>query len=298
MHSASDAVALCRYVAPFLIVFLESNLAVSVTQDGGRFDDPNHIEVTPAGIGVKKIVRAAGVPPSALVESLSKNAPLELEPNIVGSEDTTTTIVEAGGGPTTTEIYASGEAPHWKVAPNAVNTPRPLYEPGPPGPPGPPGVPGPPGDPGPAEGEEPVNNTVANFSHGPLGSARRLYPNVQNGYIIPGPPGEQGSAGDSGSAGPKGSIGLEGDLGPRGPRGKPGKKGSQGPSGKSEPASGPPQYYLYAGLGVNVGFAFLVFIYSYISFVIEKTPYEYCCKRRQKDQAPLAGNYGGEEWEQ
>jgi len=250
-----------------------------------------HIEIFPDG--AKRIIRTEEI---SLVERnshLSRNDPLELNPGIVGMAETTTQIVESGGGPTTTAIYMSGFAPD-AVAPNALNTPRPLYEPGPPGPPGPVGPPGPPGDPGPPEGgEEVVNSTNA-------AAPKPLDANTQSGYEIRGPPGPAGVDGPQGDKGPIGTVGLEGGLGPRGPDGPPGYKGPPGPPGQRRYASAPPADYLYYGLGVNVTFAVMVFAWAYVEFVIGRPPGQYfskceCCKRsKSEEHEDPQGEWGGE----
>merc|ERR1719401_12477 len=252
----------------------------------------SHIEILPTG--AKKILRAEE---ASLVER-GDGTPMELNPGIVGQEETTTEIIESGGGPTTTAIYMSGFAPDADaVAPNALNTPRPLYEPGPPGPAGPPGLPGPPGDPGPPEGGEPAPASTPV----PLGSVKTkpLDANTQSGYEIRGPPGPPGPDGVPGAVGLDGSVGLEGDLGDKGRPGPPGEKGPAGPPGHRRHANVPPSDYLYYGLAGNVVFILMVFSWSYVEFVLQKPPGEYfrkceCCKRNKNEE--WQGEGEGEEW--
>merc|ERR1719199_908526 len=110
--------------------------------------------------------------------------PMELEPNILGQQESTTEIVESGGGPSTTAIYAVGSAPEVNEAPNAIDlTPAPAeLMPGLPGPPGPPGPAGAPGDPGPPEGE-----TLAPTGAPGETTTERSYQMGAGGGAAPGP---------------------------------------------------------------------------------------------------------------
>lgn len=243
---------------------------------------PDHVEITPNA--VSRIVRTQQSEGESLIQHEAKNAPMELNPGIVGGAESTTNIVASGEGPTTTAIYAVGMAPAEGEAPNAIDltTLPPELVPGEPGPPGPPGPPGVPGDPGPAEGEE---VTTTPFVMGNAAGVKPKNENTQAGYEIRGDPGARGPKGETGAQGLIGSIGLEGGLGPRGIAGPPGGKGEKGPMGPRTAPNTPTKSWLWGALAINLTIAFLVFIVSYIEFISEKKPMPYmfggeCCSEK------------------
>jgi len=202
------------------------------------------------------------------------NPALELNPETMGDEASTTMIVQSGAGPTTTAIYAVGAGPLLGPAKNAIDlTPAPpnYYEPGPPGIPGPPGPPGPPGDPGPPEG---FATGAPTTDDEPLLHSSATHPGVhtQSGYEIRGPPGPPGPQGDAGPAGVIGSMGLEGEMGARGEQGFAGPKGESGPPGQNRHVNAPPKMWMYYGLAVNIIFGLIVLIMSYCQFVKRSSP--------------------------
>lgn len=209
--------------------------------------------------------------------------PYELDALSAADQENSTTIVQVGDGPSTTIILqddvawsnvTAGSAEVVTAAPETV----PLniqYVHGPQGPPGIPGPPGPPGDPGPeviltTTPNPEAETTVAPRTAPPPGTYR---PDVQDAYEIRGPPGYQGPPGPWGQNGtikvwgPPGPEGPEGDAGPRGPKGKAGLPGLQ--SFTTNPSS----FWLIGGLGLNIGFAFFVFVWSYAELVKEQDPY-------------------------
>lgn len=74
---------------------------------------------------------------------------------------------------------------------------------------------------------------------------------AQDGTVLRGPPGPEGSmgpAGLAGAVGPKGDRGVQGLIGPAGPQGVPGAQGVPGPQGAQGPA-GPPGASLAGPVG-------------------------------------------------
>lgn len=281
----------------FILARLASICLAVSTHDEAQ----NNLEITP-GAHATRIVRneKKGKKPSSLMQNGQGNPAMELNPDLMGDEASTTMIVQSGAGPTTTAIYAVGSGPLTGPAKNAIDlTPAPpnYYEPGPPGIPGPPGPPGPPGDPGPAEGGV---GTSAPTTEGPLlhsaagvssVSAAPLGVHTQSGYEIRGPPGGPGPVGPQGEQGVIGSQGLEGALGERGMQGYPGPKGEHGIVGKRQHVNAPRTEWMYYAFAVNIVFAIIILVVSYVEFVKRSSISECCCGRRKE-----ASGGGGESW--
>lgn len=254
----------------------------------------HHIEVTHAALA--RIVRheqSERHEQSALIQEGARSQavmdPLELNPNVLGGgEGTTTEIVVSGEGPTTTAIYASGFAPGGAPKKNASSNARalePIYEPGSPGPPGVPGPPGPPGDPGPAEGGAAGATTTT------IAAPVIANDDSQSGYEVRGDAGPLGAPGVHGPKGAVGSRGLMGDLGHRGHLGPPGPKGEHGPPGRPSHANAVQYNWLIYVIVGNSVLTFIIFIVSYFEFVAGKNPCG-CCSRKGK-----SADAAGESWE-